>query len=89
MKWFVCENPELKGLPKWQRSTGLSSDGVVYVPAALAGNETAIFYCALNDCIPVENYLNHRYVPADWLAREYPKTAELCEIFIKIREKCQ
>lgn len=83
MQWIEREVLGFEKSYKWQRVIGLSSGGTVYVPAAIAGNEQAVFLCALNDGILGKRHLNHDYVPADWLAREYPKCAELCEIIIK------
>lgn len=89
MRWIEVENPAGKKIPKWKRSAGLSSDGVVFVPAAMTGNESEVFLCAGYDGTPVVQYLNHVYVPADWLAVEFPKTAEVCQIISKsVRETC-
>lgn len=87
MQWFEVENPENKKIPKWKRSVGLSEEGVVFVPAAMTGNESEVFLCAGYDGTTVVQYLNHVYVPAGWLAAEFPKTAEICEIINKkVRE---
>ncbi len=87
IEWIEVENSTNKKIPRWQRTTGLSSDGVVFVPAALAGNEREAFLCAGYDGTPVATHLDHFYVPADWLAAEFPKTADLCHTISKsVRE---
>ena len=89
MQWIEFESPAGKKIPKWERSAGLSSDGVVFVPAAMTGNESDVFLCTCYDSTPVVQYLNHIYVPADWLAVEFPKTAEICQIISKsVRKAC-
>lgn len=87
MQWIEVENSEGKKISKWKRSVGLSNEGVVFVPAAMTGNESDVFLCAGYDGTSVVQYLNHIYVPADWLAAEFPKTAEICKIISdKVRE---
>lgn len=55
----------------------------------MTGNESEVFLCAGYDGTPVVQYLNHVYVPADWLAIEFPKTAEICHIISKsVHEAC-
>lgn len=89
MQWIEVENLEGKKIPRWKRSAGQSKEGVVFVPAAMTGNENEVFLCACYDGTPVAHYLNHLYVPADWLAVEFPKTAEICAtISKKVREAC-
>lgn len=89
MQWIEVASPEGKKIPRWKRSAGLSSEGVVFVPAAMTGNESEVFLCAGYDGTPVVRYLNRVYVPADWLAVEFPKTAQICAIISKnVREAC-
>jgi len=38
--WFYVSNPDGKRFPVWRRSFGVSDGGVVFVPAAMAGDET-------------------------------------------------
>ncbi len=83
MQWIEVDNLPGKNIPKWRRSVGLSSDGVVFVPAAMGGNESEVFLCAGYDGTQVVQYLNHVYVPADWLAAEFKATAEACKIISK------
>lgn len=81
MIWLETETPSgKKKLPRWVRSMGISDDGVVFVPAAMAGNEQAVFLCTAYDGTASVTYLNHVFVSSTWLAKEYPDTRELCEI---------
>ena len=81
MKWVIaldCEKND-GGYPEWLRTIALRSDGEVFVPALIAGDESAIgFYCLVND---IDSYLynDHLYVPADWMSAEHPETREECE----------
>lgn len=82
MQWFEVENPASK-LPKWKCTVGLSGSGAIFVPAAIAGSESNVFLCTYYDGTPSAQHLNHIYVPADWLSREFPETAELCQAICK------
>lgn len=87
MQWIEMENPIGKRVPRWQRSAGISDDGIVFVPGAMTGNEQEILLCAAYDGTSVVSYLNHLYVPSHWLAKEFPKTKEVCELIErKIKE---
>lgn len=89
MQWIEAENPAGKKMPKWKRLAALSPEGVVFVPAGMTGNEEEVFMCAGYDGTPVIQYLNHIYVPADWLSAEFPKTAEVCQAISKsVRDAC-
>lgn len=79
MEWFEVEAPPGKKIPKWMRSAGLSEDGVVFVPGAMAANEMEVILCAGYDCTPVVTYLKHAYFPSTWLAAEFPEAKELCQ----------
>ncbi len=89
MLWIEMGSPDDKKIPKWKRSVGLSNESVVFVPAAIAGNENNVYLCAAYDASQTVRYLNHIYVSADWLAIEFPNTKAVCEtISIKVREIC-
>jgi hypothetical protein len=64
-------------VPVWLRSAALAPDGTVFVPAAIAGSEMDTLLSAAYDGTTMVKSDGHIYVPADWLKREYPKTAEL------------
>ena len=52
----------------------------VFVPAAIAGNEEAVFLCASFAGCGLIHDDSHLYVPASWLKREYPDTAPVCDL---------
>lgn len=60
----------------------MSEDGIVFVPAAMAGDETElnVMLCASGDGQSTATHLDHHFVPSDWLKREFPKYFELIEI---------
>lgn len=80
--WFAVDNPEKKRIPEWRRSCGISDKGTVFVPAAMAGDETEfnVMLCAQDDQQHVAVHLNHYFVPSTWLKQEFPKHLELIEI---------
>jgi hypothetical protein len=80
--WFCVSNPDGKRFPEWRRSFGVSDSGVVFVPAAMAGDETEmnVILCASGDGQSTAVHLDHHFVPSDWLKREFPKHLELIEM---------
>lgn len=46
--WFAVSNPEQKRYPEWRRSFGTTEEGVVFVPASMAGDcsELHVMLCA-------------------------------------------
>ena len=80
--WFWVSNPDGKRFPEWRRSFGVSDSGVVFVPAAMAGDETEmdVMLCASGDGQSTAVHLDHHFVPSDWLKREFPKHLELIEM---------
>jgi len=82
INWFAVSNPDGKRFPEWRRSFGVSGGGTIFVPAAMAGDETEInvMLCACGDGQSTAVHLDHHFVPSDWLKREFPKNLELIEI---------
>jgi len=80
MQWIETENNTGKRWPKWQRTAAISDDGVVFVPGGMLGNESEVLLCAGYDGVPMAIHLKHLYVPAQWMAKEFPKSAEVCEL---------
>jgi len=80
--WFCVSNTDDKRFPEWRRSFGVNDDGIVFVPAAMAGDETEmnVTLCASGDGQSTAVHLDHHFVPSDWLKREFPKHFELIEI---------
>lgn len=70
--------PATETWPQWQRSLLVSEDGTVFMPAAAAGNESTVVARAAYDGIPAAKFHGHLYFPTNWLAREYPKIADIC-----------
>lgn len=80
--WFAVSNLEKKRYPEWRRSFGVTQEGVIFVPAAMAGDtaEHLVVVIAITDNQRVAEYLNHSFVPSGWLKRDFPKHRELIEI---------
>lgn len=80
--WFAVPNSEHKRFPEWRRSFGISDKGAVFVPAAMAGDDSElhVMLCASGDGQGTAVHLDHHFVPSDWLKREFPKHFELIEI---------
>lgn len=79
MKWISVPTPDGKKIPEWARSIGVSERGQVFVPAGMGGKESEVVLCLMYDGVDSHLYLNHSFVPADWMAKEFPATRELCE----------
>lgn len=86
--WFCVSNPDGKRFPEWRRSFGVSDGGDVFIPAAMAGDETElnVMLCASGDGQSTSVHLDHHFVLSDWLKRMFPKHLELIEI-IEARAK--
>lgn len=78
MIWFTVDQPAGKKIPEWMRTIGWTDEGVVFVPAMMGGNEQEVVLCLAYDNTEAIEYLKHCFVPADWMAKEFPHTAELC-----------
>ena len=80
--WFAVSNSEHKRFPEWRRSFGISDNGVVFVPAAMAGDDSElnVMLCAAAEGQSTLVHLDHHFVPSGWLKREFPKHSELIEI---------
>lgn len=80
--WFCVPNPEHKRFPEWRRSFGIAHNGDVFVPAAMAGDDSElhVMACAAADGQVTAVHLDHHFVPSAWLKREFPKHFELIEM---------
>ena len=88
MDWIEFEQPSGKKIPRWKRTLGFDkSTGEVFVPAAIAGNEQNVLLCALYDGTRAAEFHKHMYFPANWVAKEFPKTAEICNAMIEAARK--
>jgi hypothetical protein len=76
---FVAEFESHPDAPEWGRTSFINpEDREVFAPAILAGNEGMVFLCACHDNVGVVRSAGHIYVPAAWMAREFPETATAC-----------
>ena len=80
--------PKFKKLPRWKRMFFYDEETKeVYLPAVVAGKEEAVFLCLCFDGVGCIRKYNHIYAPISWLRREYPETAELCDVVRKNVDK--
>ena len=87
LHWYQIDNPKGQTVPRWQCQAACAADGTIFAPAAIAGNETAVFLCAGYDGVPCVVDAKHVYLPTDWLAREYPAVRDICAVIEKrVRE---
>ncbi len=78
--WYTPSHGKLNGkIKEWARYVARADDGTIYVPALLAGNEMAVMLCASYDGTKVLlDDKNHSFYPLEWMAREFPHTADAC-----------
>jgi hypothetical protein len=81
--WVYPDGPEVQKVPKWKRSAGLAPDGVIYAPAAIAGNELAVTMAAQWDGVASVLHSRHVYLPTSWLRQEYPDIADVFDLIEK------
>lgn len=83
LAWKEFELPSKK-LLKWQRTFAVNQEtGQVFVAVALTGDaEYLVWACASSDGLPTYSRDEHYYVPADWIASEFPNTKVLCDAVI-------
>jgi hypothetical protein len=77
MTWLTVESPPGRKIAAWARSAAIMKGGTVYLPAAICGDENrAMVAAAWDGGVPLLQRDGHLYLPADWLAQEYPREAE-------------
>jgi hypothetical protein len=76
--WIEVPDSAVGRSPAWMRRVGLAPDGTIYLPAAFAGDEREMADRAERDGQYPVTYMNHAFVPADWIARVAPDKADLC-----------
>ena len=74
MKWCCVEGPG----PEWVRSAALDDEGTVFVPAIITGSEAFALICAVHDGTKMVLDGEHVYLPATWLAMNYPDVSAMC-----------
>jgi hypothetical protein len=84
IEWFSVERPQGTQEPRWKFCAAIDAEGIVFAPAAIAGNEQAVMLCAAFDGIPAVISKHHVYLPTTWLADNYPYMAE---VFHRIEQR--
>ena len=87
IQWITVPNNSESPTPAWLRTSGISEDGLVFLPAAIGENENITIMSATYDGdVPIVMNRNRAYLPADWLASEFPEIADdLMDIAKKVR----
>ena len=67
--------PSDSRIPTWF-STAFLEGGTVYLPAIIAGIESVVSFMACDDGASVISDEGHAYVPAEWMASEFPEIAD-------------
>ena len=89
LRWCFCPPPaSAPRLPEWLRSAAMARDGTVFLPAAISGNESHSLISALWDGVTMIEADGRVYLPARWIAAEYPAMALDCNaIAARVREQ--
>ncbi|MDG9890549.1 hypothetical protein N7645_25810 [Pseudomonas juntendi] len=69
-----------KGMPWWMLTVAISDTGIIFVPAAFAGDEQVVLFCTQIEDTPYAMSDDHVFVPSTWLAAKFPVARELCEM---------
>ena len=83
IRWCVSNKPGCN-LPEWARTAGLDSDGEVYIPVEIAFYQLPeseaytmlTLLAAAQDGIPIVYDEGHPFLPASWMATEFPREIE-------------
>lgn len=79
--WYEAGKPDpTKPAPPWARVFGIATDGAVYAPAALTGDEAATLTKAAAEGIAAAMNKNHAFLPIPWLVRAYPYEFEVIRV---------
>lgn len=77
--WITASNPPGHNKPRWMLSAAVDSEGTVFAPAVITGNEQKALLCAIWDGgVPLVSNDGHPYLPVRWLAAYCPEEANLC-----------
>ena len=79
---YVMRNDSSKLVAEEYRTMVIGEEGSLFLHPALAGVEHTVLLCALIDGVSMMTNVDDKgtiLVPADWMAREYPKTIEFIE----------
>jgi hypothetical protein len=80
MHWVEIEQPQGAAVPLWQRSGAIAEDGTVFIPAAITGSEKDVVARANTASITVVTYLEHSFVPAEWMGKEFSALKKMCDL---------
>lgn len=83
MLWFCVRSSHGAKSPAWKRSIAISREGIVFVPAVIAGKEKDVSLSTLFDHTPVLLCFDHVYVPVAWMVEHFPVCRSLCYDMMK------
>lgn len=69
-----------KEVPWWMSTVAISDNGIIFVSAALAGDEQVVLWCTQIEDTPYAMSDDHVFVPSTWLAAKFTGTRELCQM---------
>lgn len=78
MLWFCVRSSHGAKSPAWKRSIAINREGMVFVPAVIAGKEKAVSFSTLSDRTPVLLCFDHVYVPVAWMVEHFPVCRTRC-----------
>jgi hypothetical protein len=86
-KWLFAGELSDPSYPPWDRMAAITTEGAVFVPARLAGeDQEAVRGRALRDNEPVLFRAGHVFVRADWVRRVAPASVPTVDTIVpKIR----
>lgn len=75
--WMTVRQATKHRSPKWLRTAAVTDDDQVFLPADIAGDARMVMLAAAWDGnVSMLIHLQHVYLPATWLAKEYPSISE-------------
>lgn len=79
--WYEAGKPDPdKRAPAWARTFGIASDGTVYAPAALSGDEGATLKQAAVGGVSAAMNNDHAFLPVPWMVRNHPHDPEVIRV---------
>ncbi|MFI8224798.1 hypothetical protein [Pseudomonas sp. NPDC085632] len=78
MLWFCVRSSHGTKSPAWKRSIAINREGIVFVPAVIAGKEKDVSVSTLCDRTPVLLCFDHVYVPVAWVVENFPMCRSHC-----------
>ncbi|HFK2921888.1 TPA: hypothetical protein ACGY72_003090 [Stenotrophomonas maltophilia] len=85
MYWIDFEQPARKKFPKQLLTLGIAKkDGTVFLPALLAEPERTVLMRTQYRPTTVTMLDGHPYVPAEWMAEEFPEIRDRCDFLTTV-----